>query len=173
MADAPELAQTPDERFPKYFIPNSLSPPPDPTKQPIPSPNEKTRTLSRETISPYPQTPTPSHDQTLFPYSQGPSTSKTNLPPISTVSPWNYASPPQYAVDTPNTDLLSPPTAQPPITINREPTDVENNVALPRAQTAGWRDQKCTNKKWRNSFWECWSPGHLCGKDASEGQGGG
>ncbi|KAL9087136.1 MAG: hypothetical protein Q9165_006787 [Trypethelium subeluteriae] len=169
MADAPIPAFTPDERYPKYPIsaaedesPSSISRPQFPSdseKQPISS-----FAASNSAISPMSSTDL--------------STTSKSLPPISTVSPWNYASPPQYAVDTPATESaasgLSPPVPSlPPVAMNGgrqdtltptlgRPTQSQRDLTAGSFTGEQGREMGADGY-WRHSFWEFWGEGSgLC-----------
>ena len=148
MADAPEPVFSAEELYPKY----TLSTTEENTSNPrSPYPTEKPAMRS------YPST------------ADSPSSSANNLPSISTASPWNNASPPQYTVDTPVTH--TPPASQ----TNLYPTymnDAHQDTVSPLVEQRSLEMMTMTKSRgmeggvsaaeesWRVSFWDC------CGGDS-------
>ncbi|KAF2233314.1 PLAC8-domain-containing protein [Viridothelium virens] len=171
MADAPFPAFTPDERFPKYPAFPTEDESPSGTSHPqLPSSDSEKQALSSLPASNSAISPMTSTDL---------STASKSLPPISTVSPWNYASPPQYAVDTPATEPaasagLPPPAPAFPVAMNGERQDslLTPTVGQPPRSQRGLEmgglvgaegGEGRADGYWRHSFWEFWGEGSgLC-----------
>lgn len=150
MADAPEVAFSADERFPKYPLHT----------------DEEAPTST--------QTQDPREEKGMDYLPSDPSNPKS-LPPIAAVSPWNYASPPQYAVDTPATETAPPSHANAfaPVAISGGRQDTMDTFEEQRLRSqmtmarfdggeveGAWRAGG--GEKWRVPFWGCFSEKGLC-----------